>query len=153
MQTDNPSQNHKADSWFSIALAIGLLFFSLGIIQNASRPVLPQPSSSLSARFWRADLTGLPVPGNEYSIFKDFLPPNGKISFISDYPFHPYSKTVGQLYAAQNQLAPLILNPNPVEAFSLIYCSSAQIAAERARQTGYRIVRITADGKGIGVKS
>ena len=86
--------------------------------------------------------------GEEFRAFSEVCP-SAACSFIMDYPFHPYGKTVEQLYTAQSVLAPTLLNPQPLEPAALVYTSGSGIADKRLSETGYEAVTWLAPGKGL----
>lgn len=135
-----------------VLLVVTLLAFISYGIRHTTWPALPENSLSAFQRFCAADHNNLPSHNQEYDVFKPYLPSHGSVSFIMDYPFHPYSKTVGQLYTAQSRLAPLVLNPSPDEKNAIIFCTDAKTADIRMLQTGYRLTQALANGKGVAVK-
>lgn len=91
-------------------------------------------------------------PGFPFAIFKPYRPPNGRVSFLMDAPYAPDHKNAEQLQAAQARLAPLLLNPDPVETTAFVFCSQNAIAAARMQMTGYRATKTLGDGKMIAEK-
>lgn len=96
---------------------------------------------------------GFKIPGQEFEVFKVHLPKAGAVSFIMDYPFSNYGKTVEQIYTAQSYLAPILINTQPVENTAIVFCSSEQIAERRLELTGYEWEIRLGQGKGIARRS
>lgn len=96
---------------------------------------------------------GFKIPGQEYEVFKAHLPKAGAVSFIMDYPFSNYGRTVEQIYTAQSYLAPIVLNTQPVEDKAIVFCSSEPIAERRLELTGYEWEIRLGQGKGIARRS
>ena len=88
-------------------------------------------------------------PGLPFAIFEPYLPHKGSVSFLTDDPEHTATE---QLQAARSRLAPLLLNPDPVESIALVFCSQNAIAAARMQATGYRAIKVLGDGKLIAEK-
>jgi len=95
---------------------------------------------------------GFETLGSEYEPFVSYLPKTGAISFIMDYPFSNYARTVEQLYTAQSYLVPLIINPGTEEKIAILYCSSDEIADHRLNQSQYKPLARLGAGKGIALK-
>ena len=91
-------------------------------------------------------------PGLRYAAFETYRFKGGTASFLTDSPYDPYQRSAEQLQAAEGRLAPLLLNPDPVEHTALIFCSSSKIAMARMQATGYRPVAVLEDGKIIAEK-
>ena len=87
--------------------------------------------------------------GFPYVIFEPYLPHKGSVSFLTDDPEHTATE---QLQAARSRLAPLLLNPDPVESIALVFCSQNVIAVARMQTTGYRAIKVLGDGKMIAEK-
>lgn len=94
-----------------------------------------------------------PPFGVQFSPLENMLPPDQTVSFIMDYPFSPYGRTIEQIYTAQAALVPRILDPLGNQPAAIIFCSDAATADKRLKETGYRLIFPFANGKGIAVKS
>lgn len=90
--------------------------------------------------------------GKEFTDFDGLLPQTGRISFIMDYRFSNYGRTVEQIYTAQSYFAPLVINTSAEEKLAVVYCSSDAVAEKRLAQEGYRWVRQLGSGKGLAEK-
>jgi len=89
-------------------------------------------------------------PGFPFIIFKPYLPHKGSISFFTDTPYAPAGHASSeQISAAQGQLAPLLLNPAPVESTALVFCSQNAIATAQLQTTGYQATRVLGNGQFI----
>ncbi|MBI4550214.1 MAG: hypothetical protein HY714_04755 [Candidatus Omnitrophica bacterium] len=130
-----------------------VLYAALFIAAARSPDLLPRKISVPVIRSLLAgeDRSILPV-GYEFEPYRRFLPARGRLGFIMDFPFHPYGKTITQLYSAQTYFVPVVLNPNPGDPVALLYCSNRFIADQRLAETGYRLAAVLADGKGFAVK-
>jgi hypothetical protein len=92
------------------------------------------------------------LPGSQFEIFKQFLPPNQKINFlVAETPneFASGNEWGKFYYDAQNYLAPLVLNRRPEEKLGILYCPNQEIANARLKQTNLYWVLTISDGKGI----
>jgi len=139
---------------FNIRNILGYAFWAAAawLIVRSPFPAAQNPPREAAAQLLLGGDKDLPEFGATFAPFKPFLPRKGRISFIMDYPFHPYGTTIEQLYTAQSYLVPLILNPEPGEKQALVFCSSAAVAERRLSETGYRMTMVLADGKGLAEK-
>jgi hypothetical protein len=119
------------------------------LVLTAPYPKRERPPAAVLKPLFLGTDDGLPEFGGAFNTFRSFLPRKGEISFIMDYPFHPYGKTVEQLYTAQSALIPLVLNPEPGEPEAVVFCSSPAAAEKRLAETGYRMTHAFGDGKGL----
>ena len=138
-----------------LKLVISTIFFLFIVllVLRSKHPPVQSPHPLLLQELLKGSDRGYIPLGHEFSKFKNILPEAGTFSFIFDYPFGAYAPNVEWLYTAQNQLAPLILNPQPVEPAALVYCTNSSIADKRMRETGYRLAAVIGDGKAIAVKT
>ena len=134
-----------------LLLTLFYLIF-LGSLLLCKQPNLPETNLKSLNELLTGREEGYDELGSQYALFKHQLPHRGAISFMMNSPFHPYGKTIEQLYTAQSYLIPLVLNPNAGEAICIIYCSNADIAKYRMAGTGYRMLMTFTPGKGIAVK-
>lgn len=141
------STSSKRTSWVSV------VFYTLIaiLILNFSIPALPEFPPVLFRHLIAGKDPFIPF-GAEFSAFKPLLPPHEKVSFIMDYPFSPYGKTIQQLYTAQAYLVPTILSYEPGQRAAIIFCSNREIAERRMEETGYRLLLPLGDGKGIAIQ-
>ena len=131
-----------------------ILFYAAvaaGIAVHKPAPV-PPPHPALLSELLAGRDRGYNPFGFEFEPFRRALPPGGRVSFLMDYPFGPYVKTVEKLYTAQFYLAPLMINPDPAEQIAIVYCSDIPTADRRMAETGYRLGMPIAEGKAIAVK-
>jgi len=90
--------------------------------------------------------------GHQFSGFKKYFKEDEPVTFLMDTPFDPYARGIEKYFTAQSFFIPLILNPEPKEKSAIIYCSDHTIADRRLQETGYRLVAVEGDGKGVAVK-
>ena len=133
--------------FFFYAILLGILLVSK--LPSSTGPVLILKKNFLagaesSFRFQDPDLP--------YTMFKASLARSGTATFLTDRPYDPKDPAVERLQAAQGSLAPLLLNPLPVESQALVFCSKSATAQARMQETGYRPIVILADGKMIAEK-
>jgi len=139
-----------------LPLAGSLLFYGVTVLIVLTSEL---PSLRPNVFFLRDQLLAgnreifkLQDPGIVFSAFTPFLPAQKEISFITDRPYAPRDQATEKLQIAQGWVAPRVLNPDPGEETALIFCSSGAVAEARMKATGYRIVKILGDGKGIAEK-
>ena len=135
---------HTGQVLLGVALAL------LTLLQLTPNKLRAEPS--LLSELLKGTEQGYLLPGYELASLKDKLPPQGAFSLISDVPFNEDKKNWERLQIAQNYLAPLLLNPKPVEALGIAYCTSHDIALKRAAETGYRFVYDSGGGRGLLAK-
>ncbi len=139
--------------WSALPWAINLLFYGsvCWIIAISELPPIPGPVFLMRKQFLAGNETLFRIqdPGLPFAIFEPYLPRRGSVSFLTDDPEHTATE---QLQAARGQLAPLLLNPDPVEKIALVFCSQTAIAAARMQATDYRAIKIFGDGKLIAEK-
>lgn len=91
-------------------------------------------------------------PGLPFAIFEHHLPRKGSVSFLTDTPHGSEHATGEQLLRAQGQLAPVLVNPDPVENIAFVFCSQNTAANVRMASTGYVPTRILGSGKIVAEK-
>jgi hypothetical protein len=140
-----------------LPLAWNILFYCIvtSIVLASELPPLRGPVSFLRDQLFSGNHAAFRAqdPGIFFSAFAPFLPARGRISFITDLPYAPRDPATELIQRAQGRLAPLILNPEPVERMALVFCSNSSIAEARMKAASYRPVRILGDGKIIAVKN
>ena len=155
MQKSEQSSSHKntifEPHFERLFAAFAILFYafvSAQTVRNLPRiPIKAHPA--LLRSLLSGSLQGYLVPASELESFKKFLPPRGKITFLMDHPFGANQDEEKFTYDAQNYLAPLILNPDPVEKIGILYCPGRTEAAKRLLETQYEWRVPLGDGKGI----
>lgn len=144
-------QPRPALSWI-----INLLFYGsiCWIIAISELPPVKGPAFLMQKQFFSGNenIFRFQDPGLPFVIFKQYLPRKGSVSFLTDLPYDPQHAVTEQLQTAQGQMAPLLLNPAPVENMALVFCSNNEIAAARMQTAGYRVVRVLGNGKLIAEK-
>ena len=129
-----------------------LFYFLITLLILFAKNPIPSPFQQQLYQGLLAGKDPFARVGSNFSIFKPFLPPHDKVSFIMDFPFTPYVNAIDQFYAAQAYLTPTLLSHEPDQRAAIIYCSTTQIAEMRMQETGYRLLLPLAEGKGIAVK-
>jgi hypothetical protein len=146
----------RKPSHFSFSRIIHFLFYVsiFGIILGSRLPPVNGPVSFFKKQFLAGheSFFRLQDPGLLYVPFETHLPQSGVASFLTDMPYAPKQKATEQLQAAQGRLAPLLLNPDPVEKTALISCSRNDIALARMQAAGYRPITVLEEGKMIAEK-
>ena len=154
MKNNSNSLDQLRSSWPSWAL--NLLFYGsvCWIIAISELPPIKEPVFLLRQHFLASNKTlfALQDPGLRFAIFEPYRTNKDRVSFLMDTPYDSDSNTAEQLQAAQGRLAPLLLNPDPVEKTAFIFCSKNAIANIRMQENGYRVTRILGDGKMIAEK-
>ncbi|MBI3306203.1 MAG: hypothetical protein HYZ84_00145 [Candidatus Omnitrophica bacterium] len=92
------------------------------------------------------------LPGSELEPFKKVLPAAEIVSFLTDHPFGKNLDEEKIFNDARLYLAPIILNPEPMERVAIVYCSSQEIADQRLAENGYQWAAVMTPGKGVAVK-
>ncbi len=133
-------------------IGVCVLGFCLFQILSTPVPALQSPDTSMLSGMVRGTHEGIPKLGSEFDLFRPYLSAEETYSFIMDFPFNGYGNITKQIYTAQSALAPVLLNPKPVEKNALVYCTNSAVALQRLAETGYTLVRPLADGKGLAVK-
>lgn len=149
----------QGPSRFVICLfSAGITAFIIWIVFNAQFALPPKPPASLFLKFLQGQYPAHP-PGFEFAPFKPLLPRDQPISMIMDYPYDvslappgEYPKLQNTFNAALSYLAPLNLSYRSGAKAAIIFCSNSEIADRRLRETGYRLLRPLAPGKGIALK-
>ncbi|MDD5227031.1 MAG: hypothetical protein PHV97_07625 [Candidatus Omnitrophica bacterium] len=151
MKSDPLKRFRSAFPW-----AVNLLFYGsvCWIIAIAELPSISHPVFLMREQFLAGNETVFKRqdPGLPYSIFEPHLPRKGRVSFLTDTPYNSKQAPSEQLQSAQGRLAPLFLNPIPVENIALVFCSHNATAATRMQAADYRTMRILGDGKLIAEK-
>ncbi len=139
----------------SVIQSIAFLFTLVVLIAvtQSDRPAFPDAPRSLYGRMLSGDSRTHHAFGSEFAPYRPLLPEKGAITFIMDFAFSPYARSIDQLYRAQSHLVPLLLNPKPGETAGLVYCSSDAIAEKRLDETGYRMLFPVENGKGVAIRS
>jgi len=141
---------------FALPWAMNLLFYGsvCWIIAISELPPIPGPVFLMRKQFLAGNETFFSIqdPGVPFAIFKPYLPREGSVSFLTDAPYDPEQTTTEPLQSAQGRLAPLLLNPDPVESTAIVFCSQDTIAVNRMQTTGYRATRVLEEGKLIAEK-
>lgn len=90
--------------------------------------------------------------GHQFDVFRKHLPGRGTVFMLTDHPFGDAKSESELRHTAQGYFVPLKIanSPGPIPGF--VYCSNAATAANRLRETGYRLLLSLSDGKGIIVK-
>ncbi len=149
MSQETAYSREKLPEWL---LGISVLLFVFFRILTAEVPRIPPPDQPLLRDILEGNEKNIPKFGSEFELFKPYIDANETYSFIMDVPFNNYGKIAEHIYAAQSVLAPVLLNPHPVEKAALVDCSNSAIAMHRLEQTGYTLVRALENGKGLAVK-
>lgn len=136
------------------AWVLSLLFYGAAaiIVLKVPVPSLPPLPQKLAHDYLSGEEKAFIPVGAEFRNYSNMLPPEGPLTFIMNVPFSPYAVGIAKLYEAQAYLTPMILNPQPEEKIAIIYCDNHFIADLRMQETGYRLVAVAADGKGMAVK-
>jgi hypothetical protein len=143
-------------SRFPLFRILSFLFYVsiFGSLLVSRLPSVPGPVVFFKKQFLagRESFFRFQDPGAPYAPFETYLPRSGIVSFLTDTPFDRESKAIEQLQAAQGRLAPLLLDPYPVENTALIFCSRTETALARMQAAGYRPMAVLGDGKMIAEK-
>ena len=124
----------------------------LFIIIRSSTSHVAAPPPGLLRSLLSGSNQGFTLPGSEMIPFKQVIPPNVIVTFLTDHP-HGQNITEERLFNdARLYMVPVILNAQPVGKAAIVYCSTQEIADQRLQETGYQWAGILAPGKGIAVK-
>lgn len=141
--------NMSKSSKLISALFYGFLFLGLFFAPAAKSQI---SNFKLLENLLNGSDKGFYPLGHEFSVFDGLVPETGRISFIMDFPFSNYGKTVEQIYTAQSYFAPLLINKNPEEPLAIVFCSSEARAHKRLEHEGYRWKAQITPGKGLAEK-
>lgn len=92
------------------------------------------------------------LPGYELDPLRAYLPKTGTVSLITDKAYEEGYAVKEVFFIIQNRIAPLLLNPQPVEAAALVFCTNHDKAVSRLSSLGYRMAVDLQDGRGLAVK-
>ena len=126
--------------------------FVVFVIIRAYAPFRLQVQPVLLKGLLSGSNRGYILPGIEMAPFKQVLPPNGTVTYLSDHPYAAVPEEEKEFRDNRLYLAPILVNPEPGEKNAIVNCSSQEIADQRLLETGYQWMASFAPGKGIAVK-
>lgn len=138
----------KNETWV-LAVIYSILIYTLII---ASHPKLQDVPKSLRNSFLYGQNNDLLSFDHAYDVFRPYLPQEGRISFVMDVDFNIYGTDIEQIYTAQSNFAPLIVNPEPIEPIAVINCSNDSAAFVRMKLLGYEPLEHISKGHFIARK-
>jgi len=134
-------------------LWLSCVYFALiTILVIASRLTLPESPAILKKSFLSGSNYGFLSFDQAFDVFRPHLPQKGRISFIMDVDFNLYGTDISQIYTAQSNLAPLIINPEPIEEIAIVNCSNDSAAIMRMSMLGYEPIAHVGKGHFVAQK-
>lgn len=143
--------NHRFSKYFNASPIVFLAFLLFFLPNKLAVSQLPFAPDMLTSLLSAADVTHHPA-GYKMNTFRPYLPLTGKVSFLTYPPINVDQALETLYYDAQNYLAPLILNPAPVETLAIIWTSNDSQMQKLASQNGYQITSVLSQGKALAVK-
>lgn len=149
------TEKSRIDLYFDKVRAILTGIFYLALLALTVRgwtPILLDFQPVLWRGLISGAHTGYKIPGDAFSPFRKILTRDIRATLVLDKPIEDDIEMKKIHYDAQNYLCPIRINADPEELIGIIFCSDPEIALERTRETGYRLIATFAPGKGMGIK-